>query len=149
MPVEEREREEDARIAELQMKGKMMMNYGWPKAVRVRYRGIGVDIYLDRRRARNLKHTRLQQNQTTHTQVVYVGLPLPFSGAWTAMFWSAAFGMKFGPSALGALVGVGLSTLVGLALWLTGACVWVCLWLWWSWDGLDLGEWIYGLVDKC
>lgn len=34
VPVEEREREEDARIAELQMKGKMMMNYGWPKAVR-------------------------------------------------------------------------------------------------------------------
>lgn len=34
VPAEEREKEEEKRVAELQMKGKMMMNYGWPKAVR-------------------------------------------------------------------------------------------------------------------
>lgn len=40
VPAEEREKEEEKRVAELQMKGKMMMNYGWPKAVRA-----GVDPY--------------------------------------------------------------------------------------------------------
>lgn len=82
--IEDKEKEEESRIATLQMKGKMMMNYSWPKSI------------------------------------VYVGLPLPFSGAWTAMFWSACFGMKFAPSALGAWVGVVVSTLIGLGLWLTG-----------------------------
>lgn len=94
VPMAEREKEEEARIAELQMQGKLMRNYGWPKAV------------------------------------VYVGLPLPFSGVWTAMFWSKCLGMKFGPSATGALVGLILSTLIGLGLWLTG----------------PVGVLIYGLV---
>lgn len=84
VPIADREKEEEARVAELQMQGKLMRNYGWPKAV------------------------------------VYVGLPLPFSGVWTAMFWSRCLGMKFGPSAGGALVGLILSTLIGLGLWLTG-----------------------------
>ncbi|TFJ84921.1 hypothetical protein NSK_003952 [Nannochloropsis salina CCMP1776] len=84
VPIAEREKEEDARVAELQMRGTLMKNYGWPKAI------------------------------------VYVGLPLPLSGAWTAMFWSTCLGMKYGPSARGTLVGVGLSTLIGLALWLAG-----------------------------
>ena len=35
------------------------------------------------------------------------------------MFWSACFGMRFAPSALGTLIGLGLSTLIGLGLWLT------------------------------
>lgn len=102
------------------------------------YRCTWIDDPLD-----NISHSHTPLPKTTHkNQVVYVGLPLPFSGAWTAMFWSAAFGMKFGPSALGALVGVGLSTLVGLALWLTGACVWLWLWLWLCWMGVG---WV-GLV---
>ena len=84
VPIADREKEEEARVAELQMQGKLMRNYGWPKAV------------------------------------VYVGLPLPFSGVWTAMVWSRCLGMKFGPSAGGALVGLILSTLIGLGLWLTG-----------------------------
>ena len=44
LPTADREKEEEARIAEFSMRGKMMKNYGWPSAI------------------------------------VYVGLPLPFSG---------------------------------------------------------------------
>jgi len=63
---------------------------------------------------------KLMRNYGWPKAVVYVGLPLPFSGVWTAMFWSRCLGMKFGPSAGGALVGLVLSTLVGLGMWLTG-----------------------------
>lgn len=53
-------------------------------------------------------------------QISYVGFPLPFSGAWSAMFWAGQLNMRPLPTAAGAAIGVVISSLIGLGIGLTG-----------------------------